>query len=274
MDWKALLGSLVLPKLVLKVQMLAFVLFVAALLGHAPDWSGVLGFLFFFVTYLSTYFYNDLVDVNDDKKKAVYPAKLLARGWATQEEYLFIAVNLFAAGTLITALYNPLLGIVTFLAVFLNNVRSHVRGVLLRQLLLVIVEYLNFVAIWVSFYGRFPEMLASAVLLEYCFLYTLGHLVYKIRKPLRSVLMRPDCGVFAALSVILAVPTLYVLFRHWAGPVFGVGGALLYILPQQLRVRRGDLNDQAFVDRIFWQHSALMGITGLWYLAGALIILL
>ena len=273
MDWRAFFVHLLVPKLVLKAQMLAFVVFTASLLGHRPDWSGILGFLLFFITYLSTYFYNDVVDAEDDRKKAVYPAKLLARGRATEREYIFLAVNLFAAGTLLATLYSPLLGAVSFLAVFLNNVRSHVRKILPRQLLLVAVEYLNFAAAWVSLYDGMPGPLASAVLLEYGILYALGHVVYKARRPTGLALRRADSSVLAVLSVLFALPALYVLFRHWAGPLFGVGGALLYVLPQQVRVSRGDLNDQSFVDRIYWQHTALMGLVGLWFLVGALIIL-
>jgi len=274
MNWRAFFCHLFVPKLVLKLQMLAFVVFVASLLGYSPDWSGTLGFLLFFLTYLSTYFYNDLVDAGSDRKKAVYPAKLLARGWATQSEYLFLAVNLFAAGVLITASYDLLLGAVAFLAVLLNNIRSHIREILPRQVLLILVEYLNFVAAWISLYGGFPGILESAVLMEYCLLYALGHIVYKVRNPLKSTLQRVDSAAIAFFVALLALPTFYVITRHWAGLVFGIGGALLYAIPQQIRVGRGNLHDQTFVDRIFWQHSVLMGVVGIWFLAGALIILL
>jgi len=272
MNWWEFFKHLFVPKLVLKTHMLAFVVFVASLLRYSPDWSGVLGFFLFFLTYLSTYFYNDIVDARDDEKKAVYPAKLLARGWATQSEYLFLAANLFATGVLITTFYNPVLGAAAFLAVFLNNIRSHIREVFPRQVFLALVEYLNFVAAWISLYGGFPGILESAVLMEYCLLYALGHIVYKVRNPLKSTLQRVDSAAIAFFVALLALPTFYVISRHWAGLVFGIGGALLYAIPQQIRVGRGNLHDQTFVDRIFWQHSALMGIVGLWFLAGALII--
>lgn len=265
--------DLFIPKLLLKLQMLAFVVFVAALLGYTPDWSGILGFFLFFLTYISTYFYNDIVDLDDDRRKAVYPAKLLARGWASYSEYLFLTANLFAMGVFLATLYNPLLGVVAFLAVFLNNIRSHVRGILPRQLLLVFVEFLNFAAGWVALYGSFPNLLASAVFLEYGVLYAFGHIVYKVRKSAGSLLHRVDGIVFVTLVLLLAWPTFYVLLRHWVGVLFGIGGALLYIFPQQLRVYRGDLNDQEFINRIYWQHTILMTIVGLWFLAGALIVL-
>lgn len=273
MNLKLFFWNLILSKLVPKFQMFAFVVFVASILGYSPDWSGVVGFLLFFTAYLSTYFYNDLVDIRDDKRKAVYPAKLLARGWATRSEYFFLSANLFALGTLLATIYDPILGAVAFLAVFLNNIRSYVRGIFLRQSLLVIVELLNFMAVWISIYGGFPSLLAFVVLLDYCLFYALGHIIYKVRRPLGEALMRPDALPFTVLAFALFFPSAYALFRHWAGFVFGMGGVLLYTVPQHLRVQGEDLNDQRLVDDVFWRHILLMGVTGLWYLAGALIVL-
>lgn len=273
MDILSLFRDLIIPKFVLKLQMLAFVVFIATILGNAPNLSGIVGFLLFFITYLSTYFYNDLLDLEDDKTKAVYPAKLLARGRATEKEYLFLATNLFALGVLLTALYSPLLGIVTFFAVFLNNLRSHVRSVLPRQVLLVLVEYLNFVAGWIALYSSFPGTWPSSVFLEYATLYALGHIVYKLRKQAKHALTDPVGLFFVLVAMFFAVPTLYVLSRSVIAFIFGLLGAVIYTVPQYQKTKEGDLHAQEFVDRIFWHHTAIMFLLALWFLAGALILL-
>jgi len=116
MDFVAFLRDLLLPKILKKSQLYALAVLTGVALALSPDVRGFVGVTIFFLTYLSTYFYNDLVDLEADREKPVYPAKLLARGRMSGLEALFLATNLYAIGVLVTMFYDPILGILAFLA--------------------------------------------------------------------------------------------------------------------------------------------------------------
>lgn len=269
MDIFSFIRDLLVPKVLKKAQLFALAVLTGVALGHTPDFLGIVGVALFFTTYLSTYFYNDIVDLDDDKNKPVYPAKLLARGEMSEAEALFLSSNLFALGVLLTMLYDPALGVLTFLAVFLNNVRSHVREVFTRQALLVLVEYTNFAAAYYAFFHVLPNLSASSVALEFASLYALGHNVYKFRDGhLWRVLTHRKSILLTVLAFLCMVPTAVALAHNPVALVFGIISGFIYVVPQYFFVRRGDLTEQAFVDRSFWTDALLMGLIALWYVIG------
>jgi len=269
MDFVAFLRDLLLPKILKKSQLYALAVLTGVALALSPDVRGFVGVTIFFLTYLSTYFYNDLVDLEADREKPVYPAKLLARGRMSGLEALFLATNLYAIGVLVTMFYDPILGILAFLAVLLNNIRSHVRDVLTRQVLLVLVEYTNFAAAYYAFFHALPGLLASSVALEFASLYALGHNIYKFRDgSVWRVLTHRKSVFLTILSTAFAVPTVLALAHNPVALVFGVLSGFIYVLPQYFLVRHGDLTEQAFVDRSFWADALLMGLIALWYVLG------
>ncbi len=274
MDVIAFFKDLLLPKILKKSQLFALAILTGVALALRPDLNGFVGITLFFLTYLSTYFYNDLVDLEEDRKKPVYPAKLLARGKMSEFEAFFLAGNLFAFGVLITTLYDPVLGVLAFLAVFLNNVRSHVRDVFARQALLVLVEYANFAAAFYAFFHVLPGVLASSVALEFSSLYALGHNVYKFREgSIWRVLTHKKSILLTLLAFLFMVPTVIALAHNFFALLFGVLSGFIYVVPQYFFVKRADLTEQAFVDRSFWTDAVLMGLIALWYVIGIWLVL-
>ncbi len=274
MDVLAVFKNLIVPKFMKKSQIFALALLVGVARGFAPSPAGVIGVLLFVTTYLSTYFYNDLVDLEDDRKKAVYPAKLLVRGGLTRDEAMFLGSALLGIGTLLSSACRVELGAVAVLAVLLNNLRSHIRSVPARQLLLVFVEYLNFVAAYLSFFGQFPGLLASAVAIEFAALYALGHNVYKLRKrSVLAVLFDKRSLLLTALSALLFPPTLLALVTNPFLLSVAFLSALIYAVPQYVLLRGGDLSSQNFVDRAFWLDAILMAFISLLYLFAVWVVL-
>ena len=269
MDCLAFLVDLFFPKVLKKSQLFALAVLTGVALGLTPDIRGLLGATLFFITYLSTYFYNDLLDLEYDLKKPVYPAKLLVRGKMRASEALFLSANLFALGVFLTTIYDAVLGLIAFLAVLINNLRSHVRDVLTRQGLLVLVEFLNFSAAYYAFFHAIPDLLASSVAIEFASLYALGHNVYKFRDGrLWQVLTHKKSILLTVLAFLFMPPTVFALSRNSVALVFGVLSGFIYILPQYFLVRHGDLAEQAFVDMSFWSDAVLMGLIALWYVLG------
>ncbi|NPA86638.1 MAG: UbiA family prenyltransferase [Candidatus Diapherotrites archaeon] len=261
-----------LSKAIRKFQQVAMVIFVGTILGQVPSPWGVVGALLFFLVYLNTYFYNDLFDYEEDKKKgAVYKEKALVLGYATPKEFLVLMGNLLAISVFLATLWDPLLGFFSVMALILNNIRTHVKDTVLRQILLILVELFNFEAFWNAFYGGAIPTIFIPLFIAYSSLYALGHGVYKLRKKgklddiVRSREMR-NLIVISILAIIFSLPSLFLSPYHFA---FLVLGLLVYTLPMLRLVSRGRMDDQRKMEEVSVNHNMAMLMVSLVLLLGA-----
>ncbi len=271
---KEFLKYFVLMKAIRKFQQVALVIFVGTILGQVPSLLGAVGAILFFLVYLNTYFYNDLFDHEDDvKKKGVYKEKALVHGYATPRDYLVLLGNLSVLATFLATLWDPLLGFFSVVAVLLNNLRTHVRGVVPRQVLLILVELFNFEAFWNAFFGGSIPAIFIPLFIAYSAIYALGHGVYKLRKKgtldrivktreLRNLL------VITAVAVAFSVPSIFLSTYHFA---FLILGLLLYTLPMYRMIEKRRLDDQRTGDLISRGHTTSMLIVSLVLLFGAIL---
>lgn len=251
------LADFLVPKLKRKVQQLAMVLFVGTLVGLSPDPRGVIGFLLFFSVYLSTYVYNDLLDLKDDKRRTLYREKILARGLASEKQFLAILAFLPPAAVLLTALWDPLLALFATGALLLNNVRTHVKHTVARQVLLALVELGNFEALWAAFFNAPIPFLVFPLFLAYSAMYATAHTIYRLQRrgDLRAIMRTAQMRVLTvltALSILFALPVLSLSLFHLLTLVFG---SLLYALPLYRLARSGFREN---LPSIFRVHETLM----------------
>ena len=244
--WKIFLTDFVLSKLVNKFQQIAFVLFLGTGLNKIPPLISFLGVILFLITYFSTYFYNDLMDLEDDKATKDNLSKVLLRGIISPREFIAIGFNLALIGGVLTTLWEPLLGVIAFLSVLLNNLRTHLKRSEVRQLLLVIVELLGFEGFWYALYGTLIPGILLPVILVYCSLYSALHTIYKEilrgRKDIRNLLRKPIVVTLLALSLtssFLSLPALVKMPFHFV--VLALGGigyvSFIYFISLSKEVR-------------------------------------
>ncbi len=235
MDWKAYLRDFWACVLKRKFNMVAITVFVGTYFGMLPTWSSLLGVAIFLLAYSTIYYYNDLLDYESDKTHRFMPKdKLLYHGKASFRDYLVLLGWMSVVGVSLAFLYSPLLGIFTTLAILFNHLRTHVSRRVIREMLLGVVEFLNFEAFWVALYGSVIPGLALPVFAAYSAAYALTHAIYKLRKQsfvhaLRQPWIYVMLAVFlvaAAFSIPLAASsTLHLLALLTASLVyFGLVG--------------------------------------------------
>ncbi len=239
------------PKIVRKTLHVAIVLFVGTILGGSPRIiSGAVGALLFFLVFLGAYAYNDLLDLRKDRKRHVAKEKILAAGSMSEEPFFMILGIIFPFSVLLSTLWDPLLGIFATTPAVLNNVRTHVRQWVVREVLLAFVEFLNVEALWQAFYGAPIPVLFLPLFAAYSLIYALAHAVYAkalrdasgtLEDVLRVRVMRIILILFL-LSVVFSFPALFLSPYHFALLGLAVG---IYAIPVGLAVRRGDLSSAA-----------------------------
>lgn len=274
MDINKFLRWFLLSKATRKLHQLTMVIFVGSILGQPPSPWGIIGSLLFFSAYLSTYFYNDLIDYEDDKKKgSVYREKALVMGYATPHEYLILLGNLTVAAVFLATLWDPLLGFFTVTAVLLNNLRTHVKSVVPRQILLILVELFNFEAFWNAFYGGSIPFLFIPLFIAYSSIYALGHGIYRLRKKgsfdkilqtreLRNLLL------ITLAAIIFSLPVLVLSLYHF---IILLLGLLIYSLPMMRIVTKVDLGRQEGMNHIDSGHHRAIIAVAIVLLIGAII---
>ncbi len=263
-----------LSKATRKLHQLAMVIFVGSILGQPPSPWGIVGSLLFFAAYLTTYFYNDLIDYEDDRRKgSVYREKALIMGYATPQEYTTLLGNLSVAAIFLATLWDPLLGFFTSAAILLNNLRTHVKGVVPRQLLLILVELFNFEAFWNAFYGGSIPFLFVPLFTAYSSIYALGHGIYRLRKmgtfnkivqsrEIRNLLL------ITLAAVIFSLPVLVLSLYHF---IILILGLVVYTLPMLRIVTKVDIGRQEGMNHVDTGHHRAITAVAIVLLLGALI---
>lgn|GEM_PF-5208958 len=235
MDWKAYLRDFWAPLLKRKFNMIAIAIFVGTYFRLLPSWGSLFGIFAFLLAYTTIYYYNDLLDYERDIEHRFMPRdKLLYHGKANFCDYIVLLGWIPVVGVSLAFLYSPLLGIFTAFAILANHIRTHISQRLPRELLLGMVEFLNFEAFWIALYGTVIPGLAVPVFVAYSAAYALNHAVYKMRKQsLRRVLRQPWVYamflaflVAAAFSIPLAASsTLHLVALITASVIyFGLVG--------------------------------------------------
>lgn len=220
------LKDFVLAKLANKFQQIAFILFLGTIQNKVPPVISIIGLSLFILTYFSTYFYNDLMDIKEDREIiSSNTSKVLLRGIATEREFISIGMNVGLIGATLTTLWDPLLGITALMSVVLNNIRTHVRNLPLRQLLLVIVELLCLEGFWIALYGELIPGMLLPVVLVYTFMYSALHSIYKqiLKNPnnpraVKEALRKPSFlipSTSAVISSIFSIPALIKFPFHF-----------------------------------------------------------
>ena len=274
METKEFVRWFLLAKLLRKFHQVALTIFVGTILGQIPSPWGIIGFTLFFLSYLNTYIYNDLMDYEDDRSKgSVYKEKILARGYASKKEFIVLLGNLSILSIFLTTLWDPLLGFFTVSAILLNNLRTHVKDLLARQVLLMFVELFNFEAFWNAFFGGSIPAIFILLFVAYASLYALGHGIYRMRKKgtLTKIMRTRELRnllILSVVSIIFSLPALFISTYHFA---FLVLGLLIYILPMLRVAEHGRLDDQRSMEKVTINHTLTVTLVGIVLLAGALL---
>ncbi len=264
--------AFLIPKAVRKANMVALVIFVGTILGATPNWAaGTVGALLFFIAYLNTYIYNDIVDLKDDIASPTYGEKVLAHGAATLRQFIALLGNLGPAAFFLVTFWDPVLGALALAAVLLNNLRTHIRRVLFRQALLTLVEFVNFEAFWWAYYETGIPAVFVPVFLTYALLYAASHGAYKLRsqKDLLRIVGNRDMRLLIAatvLSAIFAFPALLLSVYHFVILLIALA---LYAYPQYRLVARRGMASRETVRVVANQHHLLMLLIAVVLLASA-----
>jgi len=242
--------------------MLAIVIFVATYFSLLPDLRGLLGLAIFLFAYSTIYYYNDLLDYENDRKRAYMPPdKLLYHGDASPRDYVHLLSWVPVIGLSAAFLYSPLLGVVSALAILTNHFRTILKNLFVREVLLAVVEFLNFEAFWVALYGSLIPGLAVPVFGAYSFAYALTHAIYKLRsKPLLDILRARWVWILVAVLFLNAVLSIPLVAKSVLHAIAILAASAVYILLVALaasRYLRRDL--ESGMQRIFRAHD--VGIT-------------
>ncbi len=277
MEVGTFLRNFILSKLIRKFHQVAMVIFVGTVLGQIPTPIGIIGTILFFLAYLSTYLYNDLIDYEDDKtKKSVYREKALVLGYATPRDFLILLGNATVIFTFLVTLWDPMLGFFTVISILLNNLRTHVVDTTKRQILLILVELFNFEAIWQAFFGAPIPAVFIPLFIAYSSIYAFGHGVYRMRKAgtfdniVKTRELR-NLFVISVLALLFSLPALFLSVYHFA---FLVIGLVVYALPMLRIVTSVELNKQEGMNKIDENHHKALTVVGLVLLLGAVLYIL
>ena len=275
MDWKAYLRDFWVPLLKRKFNMIAIAIFVGTYFRLLPNWGSLFGIFAFLLAYTTIYYYNDLLDYERDMKHRFMPRdKLLYHGKASFRDYIILLGWIPVVGVSLAFLYSHLLGIFTAFAILANHIRTHVSQRLPRELLLGVVEFLNFEAFWIALYGAVIPGLAVPVFVAYSAAYALNHAVYKMRKQsLHRVLRQPWVYamflaflVAAAFSIPLAASSAFHL-------VALITASIIYFGLVGVEALRYAENPEEGMPRIVKAHEVGVLLSGLvLVLVGAVIV--
>lgn len=271
---KALLFDYLLSKFMRKFHQIVLVIFVGSILGGFPNpVHGIVGSVLFLLGYLSTYLYNDIMDYEEDRAGPVYREKILVRGKATLKEFIILLGFLTPTTIFLATLWDPLLGFFTLLAVLTNNVRTHMRRVVKRQVALMLVEFFNFEAFWQAFYGSPIPAIFTPFFVAYSAIYAVSHGVYKLRAQgeLKKVLHTREMRVmmFIALAaVVFSLPALVMSVYHFLLLLVAFS---VYAVPQYVFVSKVGMWSNRAMDRIMSAHYFWITLVSLILLLGAFV---
>lgn len=204
---KTLIEKVVFPNFVKRIMFLLFVICVCiiTLVNYEISLFTFQIFIIFFISYLSVYFFNDLIDLEYDKKN-LKENKLLARGIFEIEEYqkLFLIFLIFS---FIISFLLPKIGFLILLIIFLNIVRSYTKNIFIRGMLLVPIEFLIFVIFWFSLTQN-PLNISSIVLfLLASITYVSGWKIWK------KIVVDKYLALFVFLNLTIFIFSLLFIFN-------------------------------------------------------------
>lgn len=255
--------------------MIAVTVFVATYFGLVPGIASLIGLAAFLLAYSSIYYYNDLLDYESDKKRAFMPPeKLLYHGRASQRDYIHLLAWTPVVGLALCFLISPILGVVVTLAILLNHVRTVVKNLFLRELLLGVVELLNFEAFWISMYGTLVPGMALPIFVTYSAMYALFHALYKLRsRPLAWAVRQWWVLILALLAVVgaaFSIPLAASSVVHLFGLLLVTAVYVLLVGTQAARYAR---DVEAGMQKIFKYHDLAVVVgASLLVLIGAAIV--
>ena len=212
-------------------------------LGLQPDpYQTILALLGFITAYHSIYYFNDIIDVEEDKKDPIKKAtKPLARGDVTIQDYLSRMFLLLVIGLSLSFYAAPSFGWMVSALLFLNFLHSshyiHLKETPLVGINMLIIEFLKFSSAWFLLpIHKLVEMPFSITLI-FASSYILGYYAYK--KPemdVKEALLRRGPEVLAFALLMLGAYFYSLLTTEFKIPLIGLGlSSLLLALPGRLK---------------------------------------
>ncbi len=169
-----------------KLNLLAFCTMLAFALSKffATPLKLLFSFISFLVFYSAVYFYNDLIDLERDRKRRRIPEhKLLARGKFTKKEYATLFFLSLFSGGIATFFTDTLLFIFSLFLVLLNILRTrYFTSLFARSVSLFFITFANLVAFWYAVSGSVACASIYPLFLLYSLVYTLGYCFCKAEK--------------------------------------------------------------------------------------------
>ncbi|MCD6549146.1 hypothetical protein J7K41_00320 [Candidatus Micrarchaeota archaeon] len=178
---RVFMSDFFIPVLSRKILLLLFVYLLVISMKQPLSENIILKFFLFFFGYLSVYFINDMIDLKtdltdpDNRKE-----KLLARGILSFKEYTVLTVVSFLFGIGLFLL-SPVLGVLLLILILINVIRSLVKIVGIRDVFLLIIQFVSQYLLWYLITDGFPPAVVLPMFFGYSFIYSYLHYLYKIR---------------------------------------------------------------------------------------------
>jgi len=243
--------------------MIAITVFIATYFGVLPSARSLIGVVAFLFAYSSIYYYNDLLDYSRDRQQGFMPRdKLLYHGAASHSDYIHLLAWSSILGISAAFLYSPALGVVTALTLAVAYLRTSISDLTVREVLLGVVELLNFEAFWIAMYGRPIPGLALPVFVTYSALYALLHALYKLRtKPLLWAVRQRWIQMLVAIVLVAAVFSIPLAASSVIHLLALLAASTLYLLLVGVQAMRYAHNVEGGMARIMKYHDAAILVT-------------
>ncbi len=175
----AFLFDFLLPIFYRKLLLLLFVYLLVVSIKQPLSQNILFKYLLFFFGYLMVYFINDIIDLKKDLADWGRREKLLARGILSLKEYIILTFLSLISGVWLFLSY-PFLGLLLFLSILLNIIRSMVRNIVIRDTFLFMIQLVSLYLLWYLLTDHLPPAVILPMFFGYAFIYSYIHYLYKI----------------------------------------------------------------------------------------------
>lgn len=199
-----------LPKNIIQ-YMLGFVLF--WLIYRQFDLTTfVLSLSGFLLAYSAVYFFNDIVDYEDDKKdREKRDWKLIAGGIISRRTAILLGTAFLVSGLLLSSLVNLWYLNIIVLVMFLNMLHSHPRILLKKNLVgttinMSIIEFFKYSTGWFAFTGDLTQF-PFWILVTFAVVYATIYIVYKFK--FQGDMLRNNKPYFIVLALVVLLSYIF-----------------------------------------------------------------
>jgi len=204
-----------LPKNIIQ-YMLGFVLF-WLIYRQFDAWTFAFSLSGFLLAYSAVYFFNDIIDYEDDKKdRDKREWKLIAGGIIGRRAAMTLGVIFLVSGLLLSSLVNMWYLNIIVLVLFLNLLHSHPRILLKKRLVATTVnmstiEFFKYSTGWFAFTGDL-SMFPFWILVTFAVVYATIYIVYKFK--FKGDMIRNNKPYFTVLALVVLFSYIFSVITY------------------------------------------------------------